>query len=182
MSRSVGVAVGIGALFLAGWNCAACSSSERPAPFTAGARAGSSGGTGLDVGNGSSGNGNGGGPDLSDACAAKITTANAVPLDIYLMLDVSGSMLDVTATQVTKWDAVKLALESFLTDDASAGLGVGLQYFPLQKPNVPASCTKDSDCGDSAPCFLKFCFNSSNLYPCQTNADCLTSTGADAGP
>jgi len=39
------------------------------------------------------------------------------------MLDTSGSMLGETATKVSKWDAVKLALESFLTDSQSAGLG-----------------------------------------------------------
>jgi len=188
MPRSIGVAVGIGALFLTGWNSVACSSSDpRPSPLgSAGAVAiagsGGGGGNDLALGNGGHGN-NGNGPDLSDACAAKISTAQPFPLDIYIMLDVSGSMLDLTAAQATKWDAVKLALESFLTDDASAGLGVGLQYFPLQKPNVPSTCTSNAQCvGDSGPCFLKFCFNSSNLFPCQTEADCLTSTGDNAGP
>jgi hypothetical protein len=185
MARSVGVAVGIGALFFAGWNCLACSSSDpHPSPLSSAgtgataATAGSSGGNGLDLG--SSGKGNGNGPDLSDACAAKISTAQPFPLDIYIMLDVSGSMLDLTAAQATKWDAVKLALESFLTDDASAGIGVGLQYFPLLKPNAPATCTSNAQCGDSAgPCFLKLCFDSipDGLYPCETVADCPGTSG-----
>jgi hypothetical protein len=182
MPRSVGVAVGIGALFLAGWNCVACSSSDaRPSPFGSagtGMTAGS-GGNGLNLGTSGNGNGNGNGPDLSDACAAKISTAQAIPLDIFIMLDVSGSMLDVTAAQVTKWDAVKLALESFLTDEASAGIGVGLQYFPLIKPNTPSTCTSNAQCGSSAgPCFLKLCFDSipDGLYPCETVADCPQST------
>jgi len=142
------------------------------------------GGNELNLGSGGNGTGNGSGtgPDLSDACAAKISTAQAIPLDMYIMLDTSGSMLAETATQVSKWDAVKLALESFLKDSDSAGLGVGLQYFPLPKPNVPATCTSNAQCGDSGPCFLKFCFNSSNLFPCQANSDCLTNTGDDAGP
>ncbi|HEY0468422.1 MAG TPA: VWA domain-containing protein [Polyangiaceae bacterium] len=189
-------------MFLAGWNCTACSSSgdSHPAPLSSAAGAaatpiGSSGGdaTNLDLGgsnNGTgNGNGNGGtgigigtGPDLSDACAAKISTAQAIPLDMYIMLDVSGSMLDTTATQVSKWDAVKLALESFLKDNASAGLGVGLQYFPLQKTNVPSSCTSNADCGDSAPCFLKFCSTFSELVPCSANADCQLTTGEYFGP
>ena len=192
MPRSVGVAVGISALFLAGWNCAACSSSDpHPGPATSAGSAGVAvsnagagnelnlGGTGND---GGSGNGQANGPGLSDACAAKVSTATAVPLDIYIMLDVSTSMLDLTAMQVSKWDAVKVAVESFLRDNASAGLGVGLQYFPLPKPNVPSSCSSNAECGDSGPCFLKFCRNSSNLFPCQSNADCLTSTGDNAGP
>ena len=139
-------------------------------------------GLGLNLGGNGHGAGGGSGSELSDACAAKISTAQAIPLDIYIMLDTSGSMLGETATQVTKWDAVKLALESFLTDSQSAGLGVGLQYFPLVKANAPTSCTNNTECGDSGPCFLKFCWNSSNLFPCQADADCLTADGDDAGP
>jgi hypothetical protein len=190
MPRSTQVAVGISALFLAGWNCVACGSSSdsHPGPLlgAAGAtgRAGSGGGNGLDLGTGNNtGTGTGGGANVSDACAAKISTAQAIPLDIYIMLDTSGSMLDMTATQVTKWDAVKLALESFLTDDASDGIGVGLQYFPLLKPNTPATCTSNAQCGASAgPCFLKLCYDSipDGLYPCQTVADCPTSTQSGA--
>jgi hypothetical protein len=179
MPRSVGVAVGIGAIFLASWNGIACSSSDRPpsslgsAGTAAAASAGSGGkGNDLDLGGSGAGNGKGNGPDLSEACAAKISTAQAIPLDIFIMLDVSGSMLDLTATQVTKWDAVKLALESFLTDDASTGLGVGLQYFPLQKPGTPSACSSDAQCGQSGPCFLKLCFDADELLPCQSNADC----------
>jgi uncharacterized protein YegL len=170
-------------VFLAGWNCIACGSSDRPGSALGSAGLdinGSGGGLGLNLG----GNGSGGrsGTELSDACAAKISTAQATPLDMFIMLDTSGSMLGETATQVTKWDAVKLALESFLTDTKSAGLGVGLQYFPIVKPNAPTSCSSDAECGDSAPCFLKFCWNSTNLYPCQADKDCLTATGDDAGP
>jgi len=184
MPRSAGVAVGICALFLAGWNCAACSSSDRPGPATGvgggAAAGGGSGGNGLNLAG--NGNGQGDGPTLSDACAQKISTAEPTPLDMYIMLDVSTSMLDLTASQVSKWDAVKAALESFIQDTDSAGLGVGLQYFPLQKPNAPSSCASNADCGDSGPCFLKFCFNSSNLFPCQKDTDCVTTDGGDAGP
>src|SRR6478609_3399782 len=192
MRRTKGVAVGIGALFLAGWNCVACGSSteQHPGPVLT-ATAGSGNGTGtagdgngLNVGSGNNGNGNGsgGGTGVTDTCAAKVSTAQAIPLDIYIMLDSSGSMLDSTATQATKWDAVKLALESFLTDKDSAGLGVGLQYFPLQKTDLPASCSSDAQCGDSAPCFLKYCSTSRDLVPCQANADCLADTGEYYGP
>lgn len=198
MPRSIGVAVGIGALFLAGWNSVACSSSASHPGVLSSAGAAASptiintggDGTHLDLGNGGSGNGTsnspvngtGNGPSLDDACAAKIITAQAVPLDMYIMLDVSGSMLDLTATQVSKWDAVKLALESFLKDKASAGLGVGLQYFPLQKTSAPTSCTNNGQCGDSAPCFLKFCSTFSEFVPCDANADCLTISGDYFGP
>ena len=48
------------------------------------------------------------------ACATEDTPAQAVPLDIYLMLDISASMLDQTQGGTTKWDAIKSALTSFL--------------------------------------------------------------------
>lgn len=180
MPRSVAVAVGIGALFLAGWNCVACSSSDsHPSAISSAGMSATAGGAGagnaLNVGNGGTGNRSGSGVNPGEECAAQVSTAQAIPLDIFIMLDVSGSMLDSTATQATKWDAVKLALESFLTDDASAGIGVGLQYFPQLKPNTPTTCTSNAQCGSSAgPCFLKICYDSipDGLYQCDTVADC----------
>lgn len=136
---------------------------------------------------GGNGNGNGGaGSALPDACAADVSTAQAVPLDMYVMLDVSTSMLDTTAANTSKWVAVKSALESFLNDKDSAGLGVGIQYFPIEKPNVPPSCTTDGPCGDAGPCFAKFCFGFYDIggfYPCKTNADCYSDIDKeDYGP
>ncbi|HEX7451342.1 MAG TPA: hypothetical protein VF294_03620 [Polyangiaceae bacterium] len=119
---------------------------------------------------------NGGGAPL-DECAAHVSTAQPIPLDMYIMLDSSGSMLDPTSTTVTKWDAVKTALTSFLNDSASAGLGVGLQFFPLTKPNAPTSCASNADCGDSGPCFLKGCSRATTLTPCDTASDCTGGTG-----
>jgi hypothetical protein len=136
------------------------------------------GGNGAGVDNGGA-NGNG----LPDACAADITTAKPIPLDMYIMLDVSSSMLEATSLQISKWDAVKAALEAFLKDDASTGLGVGLQYFPLQKPGAPSSCTKNSDCGDSAPCFLKACDKFPQIIACDQASDCINpNDGANYGP
>ena len=133
------------------------------------------GGDGLNVGHG---NGNGGGNGGNPKCAGQVSTAQAIPLDMVIMLDTSSSMLDETSTQETKWAAVKRALQSFLTDKASAGIGVGLQYFPQLKPNTPASCTNDAQCGEGAPCFLNLCFDSipEGLYPCSTVADCPRTT------
>ena len=124
------------------------------------------------VGNGS-GIGQGG---VDDSCAADVSTGKLVPLDMYIMLDVSSSMLDATASTVSKWDAVKSALETFLKDSASAGLGVGLQYFPLAKPNAPTSCAKNADCtGGTGPCFLKWCYQAAvqiGVVPCDSDQDC----------
>src|SRR6185369_1503519 len=65
------------------------------------------------------------------ACAAEVRRGELLPLDLYIMLDRSASMNAVTGSGATKWDAVTSALRGFVEDDRSAGLGVGLQYFPL---------------------------------------------------
>jgi hypothetical protein len=201
MPRSVRVAVGLTSVLLAAWTCAACGSSSHPSGVNGGsaASAGTSASTGTGPGNGTGGsdgintgmngsaaNGgaNGGGAPL-DACAAHVSTAQPIPLDMYIMLDTSSSMLDVTTGTVTKWDAVKTAITSFLNDGASAGLGVGLQYFPLPKtPPAPTSCASDADCGTSGPCYFpKLCYGAPGTQAvlCNTEADCVVGN-QDEGP
>ena len=69
-------------------------------------------------------------PAADDAsCAAASEKAAPVPLDIFVMLDQSGSMKDTTSTGATKWSAIKGAFAAFMDDPAAAGIGVGLQYF-----------------------------------------------------
>ncbi len=195
MPRSVRVAVGIASLWFAAGVSAACSSSSgsHPSPFDPNAGAGNAGTTssgnagnagGLNVGPGTGGGSSstGGNGGLTDPCADHVSTAQPIPLDMYMMLDISASMLDPTAAKTSKWDAVKAALESFLQDKSSAGLGVGLQYFPIEKTNVPASCTSNADCGDSAPCFLKGCSMYPTLIPCNQASDCVAPDNTDYGP
>jgi hypothetical protein len=118
--------------------------------------------------------GDGGAPDGS--CVARVSKAEMVPLDMYIMLDVSGSMLDptsaydATGAPISKWQGIKSALAAFIEDESSHGIGVGIQYFPLIKPDVPSSCTSDADCGDSAPCQFHFCASSG--VSCTKHADC----------
>lgn len=137
----------------------------------AGARNGSGG---LQVGMGAM-TGVGG---VEDKCVAHVSSATIVPLDVYMMIDVSTSMLDPTSAAVSKWAAVKSAIETFVKDGASAGMGVGLQYFPILKPNAPASCASDAACGDSGPCFLKFCWPYASDFPCEADADCGGKAGS----
>jgi hypothetical protein len=116
------------------------------------------------------------------------TKAEPAPLDIYIMLDISRSMLDPTSGGEQKWTAVKNAINAFLRDPGSSGLGVGIQYFPLRKPGVPAECTSNEQCGSGGPCFLKMCSAypasvPSGLASCVTDADCKAIPAAlDYGP
>ncbi|HET9930419.1 MAG TPA: vWA domain-containing protein, partial [Polyangiaceae bacterium] len=77
---------------------------------------------------------------------------------------------------------VSSALKSFLSDPASNGLGVGIQYFPLRDPSVPDLCTSDAQCGSHGPCFLKFCQGAAGYVPCSRDSECVTVDKEDVGP
>ena len=163
----------------------ACSSDEpgRPdgSPSTAGGRSGQQAGKGAsDSGTGGRGSfgtaglslpdpisGSGGmstggmaastagAPDFS--CVKQTEEAKRVPVEMFIMLDRSESMLGVTGTGDTKWDAIREALTMFVSDPRSEGLFVGLQYFPIGKPGVPTECVQDSECGAAGPCMTRLC-------------------------
>jgi hypothetical protein len=109
-------------------------------------------------------------------CAGETTKAELVPLDIYLMLDSSGSMLNETTLLSDKWTEVGEALVTFLRAPESAGIGVGLQYFPIRLAGVPDACTTDPACGEGGPCQLKACLNVAlainALFPCASDLEC----------
>ena len=125
-----------------------------------------------------------------DSCVTSRVEAERVPVDMYIMFDRSGSMLAETGAGPTKWDATREALDSFIQDPRSQGLGVGLQYFPIGKPGVPATCRSDAECGsaENGPCINRLC-QPARFGPaipvtfCISDADCpLLSAGcASAG-
>ena len=67
--------------------------------------------------------------DDGGACAATSAEAELIPLDMVILLDKSGSMSG------SKWTGVTNALKTFILDPASAGIGVGLVYFPVDLAN-----------------------------------------------
>jgi hypothetical protein len=99
-----------------------------------------------------------------------------VPLDIFLMLDSSGSMSDKTGANgsgPSKWSAITSALATFFSDPSSAGVGVGVQHFPLLAAGVPSSCSANTDCpSESGPCLLGTCAHSQGISPCADDSDC----------
>lgn len=72
------------------------------------------------------------------ACAAQAYEGEAIPLDIYIMFDQSGSMLNDVGG-LTRLDAVARATTTFLRDEASAAIRVGIGYFGFQ-PIGQTSC------------------------------------------
>jgi hypothetical protein len=138
-------------------------------------------------------------PGAADAtgCLGETRQAEAMGLDMFVMLDVSGSMLDPlpTAAGTTKWDAVRGSLESFVRAPETAGIGIGLQYFPQSNTGVPFACSSNADCGSGGPCTNSLCVargrrNTADgvldfLSPaddagtlCSSDADCGTSGGS----
>lgn len=97
-------------------------------------------------------------------CAAEVRVAENVALDIYVMLDVSASMLDaLPAAQNqldSKWEAIRSSLSDFVMSEDSSDIGIGLQYFPILEEGVPDdyACTSNDDCGGAAgPCSNNYC-------------------------
>jgi len=87
--------------------------------------------------------------EVSDGCTGEVFEGEGIPLDIQIIFDQSGSMATVIdeATGETRMDAVVRAVESFVTDSQSIGLGVGVSFFGYQ-PIGATSC--DPDDYDSA--------------------------------
>jgi Mg-chelatase subunit ChlD len=144
--------VGASALLIVG----ACSGEKAPADADA-ATAGKPG-LDLNVGGSKSGSGSGltaNGCDVmtDDAvCAAQAYEGEAVPLDIYIMFDQSGSMLNDVGG-ITRLDAIERATTTFLRDEASAAIRVGLGYFGFQ-PIGQTSCSPDDYTSPSVPVTL----------------------------
>lgn len=149
----------IGAMAL--YACSATDGEGRKAPKD------SSGdqGQGRD-GAGASGNGDGPGLDIDDddggtgdldensACASDKRVGELVPLDVYVMLDRSGSMSS------SRWSAVTNALKGFVDSDEAKGIGMGIGYFPVAPPPF---CASDADCGALGPCFFGDCMELAEL-------------------
>jgi len=94
-------------------------------------------------------------------CAGEVHTAQLLPLDLLLLVDSSGSMME-SAGASTKWQMTHDALLAFVKDPQSAALGVGLQFFPFFGP--PKACKADADCNLIIP--------HPNIW-CHVNSACL---------
>jgi hypothetical protein len=87
-------------------------------------------------------------PISSGTCATQSNRAQRLPVDLALVVDSSGSMDDLSGDD-TKWNKARAALAAFVRDPASAGLGVGVTFFPGQPgapPGRTGACLGDNDC------------------------------------
>lgn len=111
---------------------------------------------------------------FANSCATSTIRPERVPLDLIFMFDSSGSMADLTAAGVSKWNAVRSAFADFARSPDSTGVSAAVHFFPLTQTGVPAECNSNTQCGAYGPCaFLKGCVNAGNHLPaCETDADC----------
>src|SRR5690606_9278376 len=103
-----------------------------------------------------------GADDPGAQCLGETHQAERIGLDMFVMLDISGSMLDVLpqgllAEPITKWDAVRQSLEAFVVAPETADIGIGLQYFPQNNDGVPFTCNSNDECGAGGPCTNSLC-------------------------
>lgn len=80
---------------------------------------------------------------LGQTCGGTVFEPEQLPLDLYFLVDSSGSMAEPAAPGATKWDLMSAALIDFLGAQ-NAEIAVGVGYFPEQ---VQPTCTPGSpDC------------------------------------
>jgi len=115
-------------------------------PGSTGSGGGSSGATtggGGIIGGGAGGGSGGTGPTNPDAaCIAEPRVGEQKPVDLFFMVDKSGSMNCEVGTAptfclgipppsgMTRWRAISEALNTFVNRPENAGMGVGMAFFP----------------------------------------------------
>jgi hypothetical protein len=114
---------------------------------TGGPIIGAGGRTGtIDPGNPDAGSG-GGGLTVDAACLAEPVRGEKKQVDLYLMMDSSGSMMNVDPGQTaSRWDLLRAALPIFLSDPANAGMMVGLDFFPEAGPGPGGNTNANPSC------------------------------------
>lgn len=129
--------VALGLLTLAPLSVADCAAQSTPQPSTgggAGVGGSSAGSGGVDAGDDVEDGGiiipppPDGGNDGGNECISVVAEAEIVPLDMFILLDRSGSM-----TSSNKWTSAVTAIKGFSDTPGVAGMGLGLQYFPPLK-------------------------------------------------
>jgi len=112
------------------------------------ANSGGSGNITLTGGNGGSSAGGNSGGAGGDACAAESYTGERIPIDMFIMMDKSGSMSGQNGQNGGRnvWIPITGAIKQFVQSTASDGIGIGLGYFPIQASSCPSNNPQVCDC------------------------------------
>lgn len=144
----VSLAVGISALTA----CGGSTTGDGAAGFPGGISVTGAGGGGISIGAGGGSNsgvgGGGTGLGADAACLANVQEGESIPVNLHFLVDRSGSMTCPIGPAgqncnnqanmrmpPDRWSAITNALNAFVIAPASSGIGVGLQFFPLNGGN-----------------------------------------------
>jgi hypothetical protein len=74
--------------------------------------------------------GEGGASD--EACTGVSVEAESVPVDLFIMMDRSQSMgFTLPNSTLTRWDALKQAVQSFVSAPSAGAIGAGIGFFSI---------------------------------------------------
>ena len=76
-------------------------------------------------------------PTAFEACASDVRTAESMPADLLIMLDVSVSMGEHLVPEPdgpTRWEVATQGIIEFVQSPQSEGVGVGIHFFPQPAP------------------------------------------------
>ena len=151
MMRALGLVVSV--LGLAGFACSDATGAKTVnAGGSSSGGSSASGGSGGTIGIGGSAAASGGTagvPDICNSgCVCDTHDGELVPLDMFVMLDRSGSM-----SESGKWGAITNAFNTFVSLPGIDGLGMGIGFFPpVVNPPVPEFCDPSGSCGPNGTC------------------------------
>jgi Mg-chelatase subunit ChlD len=89
----------------------------------------------------------------AEACNGVSVEAEAVPVDVFVMMDRSQSMgLPVKGSTTTRWEALHDAVQSFTEDPSAAEIRAGIGFFSLSGAGDDAQdCSPDAYAEPSVP-------------------------------
>ena len=71
-----------------------------------------------------------GGGDDSNVCESLSSEAESLPVDLYIMMDRSISMNEPAGdTGLTRWEAIREAIDAFVTSPDAGDIGAGIAFF-----------------------------------------------------
>jgi hypothetical protein len=140
---------------------------------------GGSGGT-MEGGAGGLALGGSGGAGGIEECVGVTTEAKKLPLDMYVIVDQSGSMLEQAGPK-TRWQHVVDALTGFVSQSpATDGIGLALQYFPLTLVGDPCVACSDMACCQACGANSTSCIN--GVCTCSSTSAVSCNAGDYAAP
>jgi hypothetical protein len=135
--------------------------------------------------------GSSGGVDgVGGACVAESVVGEQLPIDLYMMIDKSGSMRckpneetsescqSNTPIAESRWTAMQTALKGFVSAGTSSGIGVGVGFFPILDTPLDLGCMEtcdktkpDCSCYSKCGCQSCGCLVANILCSCRDLAD-----------